>query len=573
MRNAFRLLTLSVGLCLASASGAYTGLDAWVSYSSNGHYYKIIQCGTWEQCETAAVAQGAHLVTIRNANENTWLVQTFDTSIRYWIGLSDRTTEGRFVWVSGETSSYTNWASNQPDDYYSNEDCAEFNNFGAGNWNDETCTSTSISNAIIERTSAPSSTGTSTSIGFTGLDTWVSYSSNGHYYKIIQCGTWEQCETAAVTQGAHLVTIRNANENGWLGQTFDPSVRYWIGLNDRATEGPFVWVSGETSTYTNWKSGEPNDYFGNEDCAEINNSVAGGWNDFSCTSTETSKAIIERGSATSTADTQAPSVPTNLTATTLSSSQINLSWTSSIDNVGVTSYKVYRGGSLVETRTTTTFGNSGLSASTSYSYTVAACDAAGNCSAQSSSVSATTSAAPDTQAPTAPTGLTATAVSSSQISLSWTSSIDAVGVTAYKVYRDSALLTTLANVTSYSDTGLTASTSYTYKVSGCDAAGNCSSQSTSISATTSAAAATCAKADLDAQFLAGKNYCINNPTACGIQTATATTTSSCTAVFDLFTGRLSVPCFSLNGKSYSLELGVYSYSPSLLFNVSGFAEK
>lgn len=92
-----------------------------------------------------------------------------------------------------------------------------------------------------------------------------------------------------------------------------------------------------------------------------------------------------------TPDTTAPSVPGGLTATAISSSQINLSWTTSTDNVGVTGYNVFRGGTKIGTGATTSYGDSGLTASTSYSYTVAAFDAAGNTSAQSASASATTS--------------------------------------------------------------------------------------------------------------------------------------------------------------------------------------
>src|SRR5439155_151307 len=99
-------------------------------------------------------------------------------------------------------------------------------------------------------------------------------------------------------------------------------------------------------------------------------------------------------------DTTPPSVPTGLTATAVSSSQINLSWTASSDNVGVSGYRVFRGGTQIATTSTTSFANTGLSASTTYSYTVAAYDAAGNLSAQSSSASATTPAPPDTTPPT-----------------------------------------------------------------------------------------------------------------------------------------------------------------------------
>ncbi len=89
-------------------------------------------------------------------------------------------------------------------------------------------------------------------------------------------------------------------------------------------------------------------------------------------------------------DTTPPSVPTGLSATAVSSTQINLSWTASTDNVGVTGYDVFRNGTQVGTTTTTSYQDTGLTADTTYSYTVAAYDAAGNVSAQSTAASATT---------------------------------------------------------------------------------------------------------------------------------------------------------------------------------------
>ncbi len=89
-------------------------------------------------------------------------------------------------------------------------------------------------------------------------------------------------------------------------------------------------------------------------------------------------------------DTQAPTVPTKPKATAVSSFQVNLSWTKSTDNVGVTVYDVYRGGRKIATVTTTSFGDASTFASTSYNYYVKARDAAGNTSAASATVSATT---------------------------------------------------------------------------------------------------------------------------------------------------------------------------------------
>ncbi len=96
-----------------------------------------------------------------------------------------------------------------------------------------------------------------------------------------------------------------------------------------------------------------------------------------------------------TTDTQAPSTPASLTATTISSQQINLSWNASTDNVGVAGYDVYRAANgnapqKVASVTTTSFGDTGLKANTQYSYYVKARDAAGNTSDQSNTATAKT---------------------------------------------------------------------------------------------------------------------------------------------------------------------------------------
>ncbi|ACU72507.1 cellulose-binding family II [Catenulispora acidiphila DSM 44928] len=89
-------------------------------------------------------------------------------------------------------------------------------------------------------------------------------------------------------------------------------------------------------------------------------------------------------------DTTAPSVPANLAVTGTTASSASLSWSPSTDNVGVTGYRVYRNGAQVGTSSGTTFTDTGLSAATHYTYTVAAVDAAGNVSAPSTGATATT---------------------------------------------------------------------------------------------------------------------------------------------------------------------------------------
>jgi chitodextrinase len=96
-------------------------------------------------------------------------------------------------------------------------------------------------------------------------------------------------------------------------------------------------------------------------------------------------------------DTTPPTAPTGLTATAPSGAQVNLSWTASTDNVGVTGYRIYRNGAfLANTGTTTSFTDATAAAGTTYSYQVSAVDAAANESARSNSASVTTPPSPGT---------------------------------------------------------------------------------------------------------------------------------------------------------------------------------
>ncbi|WP_214412222.1 glycosyl hydrolase family 18 protein [Sphaerisporangium fuscum] len=185
-------------------------------------------------------------------------------------------------------------------------------------------------------------------------------------------------------------------------------------------------------------------------------------------------------------DTTAPSAPGNLRSTATTSSSVSLAWDASTDNVGVTGYNVYRGTTLVTTATGTSYTDSGLTANTAYSYTVKARDAAGNLSTASNTLNVTTQpggGGTDTTPPSTPGNLRSTGTSSSSVSLAWDASTDNVGVTGYNVYRGATLVTT-ATGTSYTDSGLTANTAYSYTVKARDAAGNLSTASNTLNVTT-----------------------------------------------------------------------------------------
>lgn len=186
-------------------------------------------------------------------------------------------------------------------------------------------------------------------------------------------------------------------------------------------------------------------------------------------------------------DKTAPSAPSNLKAEAKDSTSINLSWSESTDEKGVTGYQIFRGETQIGATPSLTYTDSGLKASTKYSYTVKAYDAAGNVSNVSNEASATTPEAtkaiePDKTAPSAPKNLKVSA-SSSTASLTWEISTDNIGVTGYKIYRNNNEITTTVNL-NYTDKGLSTNTEYSYIVKALDAAGNVSEASNEAKITT-----------------------------------------------------------------------------------------
>lgn len=201
----------------------------------------------------------------------------------------------------------------------------------------------------------------------------------------------------------------------------------------------------------------------------------------------TSARVFEHyreGRPTGVNDTQAPTTPTNLAATT-TSAVANLTWTASSDNYLVAGYQIHRSATpgftadastLVGTSDWPRFSESGLPAGTWY-YRVVAVDGVGNASGASAQTSVSSS---DTQAPTAPTSVTARGYGS-EVDVTWTAATDDTAVTGYDVHRlsspDQALgSSTLAGTTigtAFTDTGVPAGTWY-YRVVAHDAANNSS---------------------------------------------------------------------------------------------------
>jgi parallel beta-helix repeat protein len=209
--------------------------------------------------------------------------------------------------------------------------------------------------------------------------------------------------------------------------------------------------------------------------------------------------ILDQGTNTqyTGADTQPPTTPTGVAASAISHSLVRVTWNASNDNVGVAGYRIYRNGSGTPMATvggsTLSFDDTTVLPSTTYTYRVDAVDAVPLASPQSSPpASATTPAGPpDTQPPTTPSNVTASAISHALVRVTWTASIDNVGVVSYRIYRNGVATpyaTVGGSTLTFDDTNVAPNTTYTYTVDAVDAVPLASAKSSPpASATTPAA--------------------------------------------------------------------------------------
>jgi parallel beta-helix repeat protein len=168
-------------------------------------------------------------------------------------------------------------------------------------------------------------------------------------------------------------------------------------------------------------------------------------------------------------DSTAPSTSTGLNASATSSTQVNLAWNASTDNVGVTGYKIYRNGSQIGTSTVASLIDTNTVGGTTYNYTVIAFDLAGNASASSNTATVTTPAA---IVPVSITSYNAGSITATSAQINWTTNLPSTGVVSYG--NSAANLSTTVNANNLSTnqsiqiTGLASGTPYYYKISAGD---------------------------------------------------------------------------------------------------------
>jgi len=123
----------------------------WARNPANQHWYGISrQPTTWSASEAQAIVEGGHLATISSSTENSWVQSTFTgfNPFGFWIGFNDIATENSFVWSSGESFPYTNWAPGEPNNGSGVEDAAHLNPGSAWRWSDAAPSATSFTGLV-----------------------------------------------------------------------------------------------------------------------------------------------------------------------------------------------------------------------------------------------------------------------------------------------------------------------------------------------------------------------------------------------------------------------------------------
>ncbi len=189
----------------------------------NSHYYKKLGGDvTYSAAKAFVESKGGTLPIITSAEEDAFLFSVAEG--QYWLGLSDVAQEGNFVWNNGAPLTYSNWNTNEPNDYGSGEDFVHV--ISNGKWNDHN--ENAYNWAVMELPCAAVTPGCGSSTTLGNLIYLGEYNDSRYYCTHRNNYTWHQHRDLAASVGGHLATVKSQGENDYIQNTMLAEY-VWIG--------------------------------------------------------------------------------------------------------------------------------------------------------------------------------------------------------------------------------------------------------------------------------------------------------------------------------------------------------
>ncbi|XP_072174350.1 macrophage mannose receptor 1-like [Diadema setosum] len=252
--------------------------DGWYTADSKCFKYYSSQ-KNWDDAASYCRRIGGDLASINSDPEQEMVANTATAAgVTLWIGLTDKegNAAGNYGWSDGESYSYVQWATNQPDNsfYTLGGDCGEITSNSDGKWSTAACTSTRA--FMCERPEGSCPNG------------WHLFRGYCYQYNTNQPSTWSKAKFTCEAQGTYLLTDFSAAENNYIvermsdfsGITVDS---VWLGLSDTEIDDSLQWVESSSLGYTNWGSSGSALRTGVDDCAYITTAESDGtWSTGDC---------------------------------------------------------------------------------------------------------------------------------------------------------------------------------------------------------------------------------------------------------------------------------------------------
>ncbi|XP_063953416.1 macrophage mannose receptor 1-like isoform X1 [Lytechinus pictus] len=290
-RDYYQRLTDVVDPVPTTIPPGYRCRNGWAPYGDNCYYVQIAT-GNYNQAVSQCRALGAELVSIHDANENSFIQSLYASAginSAVWIGLNDLRVQMLFEWSDGTPVDYTYWNIGEPNNYNgNNEDCVEMFNNGA--WNDIDCSSTIPSICKLKKENLPP---TDQPITPSGCNLGEVAYGGSCYMAVTTPMSWTDAQNDCSNKGGNLVSIADRFEQSVVSSLLglQDGTLFWIGLNDLGNYGEYAWSDMTAITFTHWDVGQPDD--SNGYCvASSSGSAAGLWRNIQCDSE--SKYICER---------------------------------------------------------------------------------------------------------------------------------------------------------------------------------------------------------------------------------------------------------------------------------------